>query len=62
MLVLPGNSRWVSEIDWSGKGGYNGASDEQFTVDGVEAGIFRSHGPLTFLKVLYLFDILIWLF
>ena len=56
MLVLPGNSRWVSEIEWSGKGGYNGASDEQFTVDGV-AGIFRNHGPLTFLKVLYLFDI-----
>ena len=51
MLDLPGNSRWVSEIDWSGKGSYNGASDEQFIVDGDEAGIFKNHGPLTFLKV-----------
>ncbi|KAH7432982.1 hypothetical protein KP509_07G049200 [Ceratopteris richardii] len=46
-----GNSRWVSQIEWSGKNKYDAASMKPFLVDGEEAGIFQHHGPLTFLKV-----------
>lgn len=46
-----GNSRWVSEINWSGKQNYTMAASKPFTVDGEEAGIMTNYGPLTFLKV-----------
>ncbi|GAA0139749.1 serine protease [Lithospermum erythrorhizon] len=46
-----GNSRWVHAMQWSGKKDFGTASMIPLTVDGVEAGQQKSHGPLTFLKV-----------
>ncbi|KAK6926716.1 Peptidase S10, serine carboxypeptidase [Dillenia turbinata] len=46
-----GNSRWVQAMEWSGQKQYGASPDEQFFVDGKEAGVLKSHGPLTFLKV-----------
>eukprot|EP00249_Psilotum_nudum_P018317 c26745_g1_i1 orf=515-2047(-) len=46
-----GNSRWVSAIEWSGKDKYALALSKPFMVDGEEAGIISSFGPLNFLKV-----------
>ncbi|KAH7293961.1 hypothetical protein KP509_28G050100 [Ceratopteris richardii] len=46
-----GNARWVSVIEWSGSDNYRAANFTKFAVDGEEAGLFISYGPLTFLKV-----------
>lgn len=46
-----GNSRWVSEISWSGKQNYSMAASKSFIVDDEEAGVMTNYGPLTFLKV-----------
>ncbi|KAK9079108.1 hypothetical protein SSX86_000778 [Deinandra increscens subsp. villosa] len=46
-----GNSRWVDAIVWSGKKEFVAASNVSFVVDGKEAGVMKSYGPLTFLKV-----------
>ncbi|EAZ03855.1 hypothetical protein OsI_25989 [Oryza sativa Indica Group] len=46
-----GNSRWVNSMEWSGKEAFVSSSEEPFTVDGKEAGILKSYGPLSFLKV-----------
>ncbi|XP_052184116.1 serine carboxypeptidase-like [Diospyros lotus] len=46
-----GNSRWVKEMKWSGQKNFTASPTVQFLVDGREAGLMTSHGPLTFLKV-----------
>ncbi|GAB2222684.1 hypothetical protein Drorol1_Dr00016807 [Drosera rotundifolia] len=46
-----GNSRWVHAMEWSGQKDFNSASEVSFEVDGSEAGVLKTHGPLTFLKV-----------
>ncbi|KAG8387675.1 hypothetical protein BUALT_Bualt02G0046000 [Buddleja alternifolia] len=46
-----GNSRWVHAMEWSGQKEFVAASTTPFSVDGVEAGLHKGHGPLTFLKV-----------
>ncbi|KAM3374212.1 serine carboxypeptidase-like [Capsicum galapagoense] len=46
-----GNSRWVHAMKWSGQNAFGKASSVSFAVDGVEKGVQKSHGPLTFLKV-----------
>lgn len=46
-----GNSRWVHAMEWSGQKEFVAAPTIPFTVDGVEAGLQKGHGPLTFLKV-----------
>ncbi|KAL8136498.1 hypothetical protein V2J09_002499 [Rumex salicifolius] len=46
-----GNSRWVHEVEWSGKKAFVGARTVSFKVDGSEAGQLKSHGVLSFLKV-----------
>ncbi|KAL3530508.1 hypothetical protein ACH5RR_009830 [Cinchona calisaya] len=46
-----GNSRWVHAMEWSGQKDFGAAPTTPFTVDGVEAGLHKNHGPLTFLKV-----------
>ncbi|KAK3127019.1 hypothetical protein QOZ80_7AG0567020 [Eleusine coracana subsp. coracana] len=46
-----GNSRWVNSMEWSGKEAFVSSSEKPFTVDGKEAGVLKSHGPLSFLKV-----------
>ncbi|KAI4304701.1 hypothetical protein MLD38_040175 [Melastoma candidum] len=46
-----GNSRWVHELDWSGGEEFKSSATAQFTVDGKDAGVFKNHGPLSFLKV-----------
>lgn len=38
-------------MEWSGKEAFVSSSEEPFTVDGKEAGILKSYGPLSFLKV-----------
>jgi len=37
------------------KGSFCLSSDKPFTVDGKEAGVLKSHGPLSFLKVRYIY-------
>ncbi|PIN09604.1 Carboxypeptidase C [Handroanthus impetiginosus] len=46
-----GNSRWVDNMEWSGQKEFVSAPTVPFTVDGVKAGLQKSYGPLTFLKV-----------
>ncbi|XP_027345769.1 serine carboxypeptidase-like isoform X3 [Abrus precatorius] len=46
-----GNSRWVHDMEWSGKKAFGASPPVKFVVDGVEAGSLNSHGPLSFLKV-----------
>lgn len=46
-----GNSRWVDKMVWSGQRGYLSAPYSEFVVEGVKAGLQKSYGPLTFLKV-----------
>ena len=46
-----GNSRWVHAMAWSGQKDFGASATVPFLVDGAEAGLLKSHGPLTFLKV-----------
>ncbi|KAJ3685788.1 hypothetical protein LUZ61_014952 [Rhynchospora tenuis] len=46
-----GNSRWVQAMEWSGQKEFVATADQSFVVDGKEAGILKSHGALSFLKV-----------
>ncbi|KZV47203.1 serine carboxypeptidase-like [Dorcoceras hygrometricum] len=46
-----GNSKWLDAMTWSGQKKYLGAPMIPFSVDGVEAGLQKGYGPLTFLKV-----------
>lgn len=38
-------------MEWSGSQIFNETALAQFKVDGKEAGLFKTYGPLTFLKV-----------
>lgn len=51
LKCMTGNSRWVHAMEWSGQEEFVGAPTKPFTVDGQEAGLAKSNGPLTFLKV-----------
>ncbi|XP_074587544.1 serine carboxypeptidase-like [Curcuma longa] len=46
-----GNSRWVHAMEWSGQSKFVSSSETPFTVDGTEAGLLKSYGTLSFLKV-----------
>ncbi|XP_020092033.1 serine carboxypeptidase-like [Ananas comosus] len=46
-----GNSRWVHSMEWSGQKDFVSAPESTFRVDGLKAGLFKNHGPLSFLKV-----------
>ncbi|CAA3022956.1 serine carboxypeptidase-like [Olea europaea subsp. europaea] len=46
-----GNSRWVHAMEWSGQKEFVAAPTTPFSVDGVEAGLQKGHGPLIFLRV-----------
>jgi hypothetical protein len=48
---LAGNSRWVNSMEWSGKKDFGSSAEKPFMVDGKEAGVLKSYGPLSFLKV-----------
>ncbi|KAL8241163.1 hypothetical protein R6Q59_014518 [Mikania micrantha] len=48
-----GNSRWVHAMEWSGQKEFVASVDAPFEVDGSEAGLLKSHGPLSFLKVAF---------
>ncbi|KAK6926718.1 Peptidase S10, serine carboxypeptidase [Dillenia turbinata] len=46
-----GNARWIQAMKWSGQKDYGASRSVGFVVDGKEAGVSNSYGPLTFLKV-----------
>ncbi|OWM68921.1 serine carboxypeptidase-like [Punica granatum] len=46
-----GNSKWVHAMQWSGRKNFVAASTVPFVVDRAEAGLLKSHGPLSFMKV-----------
>ncbi|KAI4382703.1 hypothetical protein MLD38_008633 [Melastoma candidum] len=46
-----GNSRWVHAMEWSGQKKFVDSAEVPFEVDGSEAGVMKSYGALTFLKV-----------
>lgn len=46
-----GNWRWVHSMEWSGQQDFASSPEIPFTVDSAEAGILKSFGPLSFLKV-----------
>lgn len=50
-MTWAGNSRWVDSMEWSGKKAFVSSAEKPFTVDGKEAGVLKSYGPLSFLKV-----------
>ncbi|KAK1321362.1 Serine carboxypeptidase-like [Acorus calamus] len=47
-----GNYRWVNSMKWSGQKMFVAAPMDPFTVDGEEAGLLKTYGPLNFLKVI----------
>ncbi|KAL0876074.1 hypothetical protein Bca101_025779 [Brassica carinata] len=46
-----GNSKWVHEMEWSGRKEFVADVTVPFHVDNKEAGLMKNHGSLTFLKV-----------
>ena len=38
-------------MQWSGQQQFGASPTLQFLVDGAQAGLFKTYGPLTFLKV-----------
>lgn len=38
-------------MEWSGQKEFGGSSEIPFEVDGSAAGVLKTHGPLSFLKV-----------
>ncbi|KAI4347682.1 hypothetical protein L6164_008471 [Bauhinia variegata] len=46
-----GNSRWVHAMEWSGQKEFVASAEVPFVVGDSEAGLLKSHGPLSFLKV-----------
>ncbi|KAK9280675.1 hypothetical protein L1049_014373 [Liquidambar formosana] len=50
IMDLSGNSNWVHAMVWSGQKEFRASTDVPFVVDGAEAGLLKSHGPLSFLK------------
>ncbi|KAJ3693898.1 hypothetical protein LUZ60_009378 [Juncus effusus] len=46
-----GNSKWVHAMEWSGQNDFTTTQEASFMVDGKEAGVLKSHGALSFLKV-----------
>ncbi|KAL3718187.1 hypothetical protein ACJRO7_003340 [Eucalyptus globulus] len=46
-----GNSNWVHAMGWSGQKQFGTSATVPFVVNGAEAGLMKSYGPLTFLKV-----------
>jgi cathepsin A (carboxypeptidase C) len=46
-----GNKAWTLALDWSGKNNFNSTRDVPWTVNNKEAGLVRSYGGFTFLKV-----------
>lgn len=46
-----GNSRWVHAMEWTGQKKFGSSHEVPFVVDGSEAGLMKTHGPLSFLKV-----------
>ena len=38
-------------MEWSGQNEFVASSEVPFVVNGSEAGLLKSHGPLSFLKV-----------
>ncbi|KAH0745360.1 hypothetical protein KY285_007017 [Solanum tuberosum] len=46
-----GNSRWVQAMELKGQKEFVASTEVPFEVSGSEAGLLRSHGPLSFLKV-----------
>lgn len=49
-----GNSRWVHVMEWSGQKQFVASPEVLFEVDGSEAGLLKTYGPLGFLKVFIL--------
>ncbi|KAK2380228.1 serine carboxypeptidase [Trifolium repens] len=46
-----GISNWVHAMEWSGQNQFVASKSVQFLVDDIEAGLLKSYGPLSFLKV-----------
>ncbi|CAK8576175.1 unnamed protein product [Lathyrus sativus] len=46
-----GNSNWVHAMEWSGQKQFAASKTAKFLVDGTQAGLLNSYGPLSFLKV-----------
>ncbi|XP_039159185.1 serine carboxypeptidase-like isoform X2 [Eucalyptus grandis] len=51
LLICAGNSRWVNAMRWSGQKRFGTSPTVPFVVAGAKAGLMKSYGPLTFLKV-----------
>jgi carboxypeptidase C (cathepsin A) len=46
-----GGNAWTRALQWSGHAGFVLAPNTSYVVDGAEAGSFKSHGGLTFMKL-----------
>ncbi|KAK4791993.1 hypothetical protein SAY86_022428 [Trapa natans] len=46
-----GNWKWVHAMRWSGQKRFAVAKNSSFVVDRKEAGVLKSYGPLSFLKI-----------
>jgi hypothetical protein len=57
LKIFAGNSNWVHAMEWSGQKAFGASSTIPFKVGGAEAGLLKSHGPLSFLKVTLSFSL-----
>jgi len=46
-----GGQSWTNKLEWSGKAGFAAAKNTTYAVDGADAGSFKSHKGLTFMKL-----------
>ncbi|WWD22404.1 hypothetical protein CI109_106895 [Kwoniella shandongensis] len=45
------NERWMEKLEWSGKEAYNAAQFGEWSVNGKQAGRYKTSGNLTMLKI-----------
>lgn len=46
-----GNSRWVNAMEWNGQKEFVASPEVDFEVDGSKAGLLKTYGSLSFLKI-----------
>lgn len=46
-----GGQKWVTDLEWPGQSAFHAAKNTTWTVDGEEAGSYKSAQGLTFLRI-----------
>merc|ERR1712232_1397857 len=46
-----GGQKWTNAFEWPGKAGFNAAPNMTYTVDGTDAGSYKTYKGFTFMKI-----------